>query len=387
MHIAINGWFWGREEVGSGQYLHHLLEALVGPAARDARWTLVLLPGREAGPQVPGVRKAVLRGPWRGPWGKVAFEQMAFPLACRRLGADVAWVPYWAGPLWSPCPTVVTIHDIIPVLFPAYRGGILGEAYLRLVMASARRASRVLTDSWASAEDIVGRLGVPRARVRVVHLAADPRCQPVRGPARLAEVRERYRLPPRFALYLGGFDRRKNVVGLLRAFARWMAAEAIGEDGPWLVVAGRLPPAETELFPDPVRVAGELGMGARVGFPGWVADADKPALYSLAEFFVFPSLYEGFGLPVLEAMACGAPVIASRRASLPEIVGDGGILVDPEDEEQLASAMAHLWHDGEARRAWAAKALARASEFRWEETAAQTLACLQAAAGQASSVP
>ncbi|MGC8838071.1 MAG: glycosyltransferase family 4 protein, partial [Anaerolineae bacterium] len=278
-----------------------------------------------------------------------------------------------------------TVHDVIPLLFREYRGGAWGELYLRLVMASARRATRVLTDSRASAEDIVVHLRVPRERVRAIPLAADLRCRPVRDAATLASVRGRYRLPERFALYLGGFDRRKNVLGLLRAFARWVALEGAGEDGPWLVVAGRLPPRETPLFPDPVRLAGDLGLGEKVLFPGWVDDGDKPALYTLAEFFVFPSWYEGFGLPVLEAMACGTPVIASRRASLPEIVGDAGLLVDPEDEGELASAMAHLWHSAEARQAWAERALERASRFRWEEAAVQTLACLREAAALSSS--
>jgi len=380
MHVVVNGWFWGQRAVGSGQYLHHLLQTLAG-LEPGVRWTLVLPPGSADAPRMVGVRYAVPRGPGRrwGPWGKVAFEQVAFPLACRRLGAEVAWVPYWAGPFFPSCPTVVTVHDVIPLLFREYRGGAWGELYLRLVVVSARRATRVLTDSRASAEDIVAHLRVPRERVRAVLLAADPRCRPVRDAATLASVRERYGLPERFALYLGGFDRRKNVAGLLRAFARWAAVEA-GEDAPRLVVAGRLPPRETPLFPHPARLAGELGLGERVCFPGWVDDADKPALYTLAEFFVFPSLYEGFGLPVLEAMACGTPVIASRRASLPEIVGDAGLLVDPEDEGQVASAMAHLWHSAEARRAWGERALERASRFHWEEAAAQTLACLQEAA-------
>lgn len=382
MHVVVNGWFWGYRSVGSGQYLHHLLQTLAG-LEPGVHWTLVLPSGSADAPRMVGVRYVVLRRPGEGwgPWGKVVFEQVAFPMACRRLGAEVAWVPYWAGPCFPSCPTVVTVHDVIPLLFREYRGGPWGELYLRLVMASARRASQVLTDSRASAEDIVAHLHVPWGRVWAVPLAVDPRCRPVRDAADLERVRERYGLPERFALYLGGFDRRKNVEGLLRAFARWVSVEGTSGKGPRLVVAGRLPRRETPLFPDPVRLARDLGLGEKVHFPGWVDDADKPALYTLAEFFAFPSFYEGFGLPVLEAMACGTPVIVSRRSSLPEIVGDAGVLVDPEDEVQMASAMAHLWHSAEARQTWGARALERASRFHWEDAAARTLACLREAAG------
>jgi len=267
---------------------------------------------------------------------------------------------------------------VIPLLFRAYRGGLLGEGYLRLVVASAGRARRVLTDSRASKKDIVEGLRLPEGKVQVVPLAADARCGRVTDPGELARVRERYHLPARFGLYLGGFDSRKNVVGLLRAFAFWIEGIWSGErNPPCLVVAGRLPQRASRLFPDPVRAAEELGVAGGVRFTGWVEDDDKPALYSLADFFVFPSLYEGFGLPVLEAMACGTPVVAADRASLPEIVGDAGLLVDPEDVPGLAWAMAGLWNSPEARQAWGEKAIRRARTFRWEDVAAETLSCLK----------
>ncbi|MGQ9586128.1 MAG: glycosyltransferase family 4 protein [Anaerolineae bacterium] len=381
MQVVINGWFWGQPATGSGQYLRHLLEALLRMAGEHT-WVLVL-PSEEGDHEVPADVHAVRtqEGDARpGRWGKVWFEQMAFPRLCQHMGADVAWVPYWASPLWPSCPTVVTVHDAIPLLFRAYRGGVLGEGYLRLVMASVRRAQRVLTDSQASKRDLERYLHLPAERIRVVPLAADPRCRPVVDGAERARVRERYALPARFALYLGGFDRRKNILGLLRAFALWTnQAGDGGGDMPHLVVAGRLPDRANELFPDPLRAVEELDLKGRVHFPGWVEDADKPALYSLADFFVFPSLYEGFGLPVLEAMACGRPVVVSGRASLPEIVGEAGLLVAPEDVSGWASAMASLWDNPDARRAWGKKALAQARRFRWEETAAATLSCLEEA--------
>jgi glycosyltransferase involved in cell wall biosynthesis len=243
------------------------------------------------------------------------------------------------------------VHDLIPLLLPAYRGGVSQRAYTSLVSRTARRADLVLTDSQASRQDIVQHLHIPADRVQAVLLAADERFQPVTDPAELARVRERYALPggrgdpapaERFILYLGGFDVRKNVAGLVRAYARIGVLPAYGKDGNApvrLVIAGKLPTADTPFTPDPRRIAAEAGVADRVQFTGWVDEADKAALVSLASLFVFPSLYEGFGLPVAEAAACGAPVLTSNRSSLPE-AAPGAVLVDPENVDSLALAMA-----------------------------------------------
>ncbi len=353
MRIGINAFFLKRPETGSGQYTRHLLEALArvepaneyilfGPAIRDSRFAI-----------------RNLRKLW--------FEQVSFPRACR--GLDLAHVPYFASPLFPTTPTVVTIHDLIPLILPAYRGSLLVRAYTRLVAAAARRADAVIADSQASKRDIVRLLGIPSPRVHVVYLAADEKFRPVRDEALLGAVRRRYGLSDRYILYLGGFDCRKNVATLLRAFARLRRPADLK-----LAIAGRLPERDTPFFPDPRRLAKELGIEEWVAFIGWVAEEDKPALYSGAVAFVFPSLYEGFGLPPLEAMACGAPVIASDRASLPEVVGQGGLLVDPTDVDGLAAAMERLLTDEGLRAELGERALVQAAKFRWEKTARETLA-------------
>ena len=244
---------------------------------------------------------------------------MTFPRACRRLRADVAFVPYWGSPWWQPCPVVVTVHDLIPLLLPLYRGGMLQRAYTALVSRTARRAAAVLTDSEASKRDIIAYLGISAERVHAIHLATDPRYRPVSDPAELARIRAKYDLPDApFLLYLGGFDARKNVLRTIEAYARmarrWTIdrrpsttehrLSSIVNGPPALVIAGKLPDADTAFSPDPRPVAARLGVGDCVHFIGWVDEADKPALYSLALGTVFVSEYEGFGLPVLEAMAC-----------------------------------------------------------------------------------
>ncbi len=358
MRIGFNGWFLGQETTGSGQYSAQLLRAL-----RD------LDGGNEYLVQKPVFFKKT--GFWTN-LHKLRFEQLTFPRACRRDRVDVAHVPYWASPLFPTVPTVVTVHDLIPLLLPHYRGSALVRLYTRLVAASARRADRILTDSRASQADIVRHLGIPAERVRVIYLAADAACRSVNDPAALAAARARYGLPERYILYLGGFDRRKNVQALFAAYAR-LRAET-GGAAPALVVAGRLPEGDSPLFPAPGRLARAAGIHDAVRFTGWVPDADKPALYSGALFFAFLSLYEGFGLMPLEAMACGTPVLVSNRSSLPEVVGDGGLLVDPDDAAAVAAGMAALARDESLRVHLRDRALARAARFSWRRTAQQTLA-------------
>jgi glycosyltransferase involved in cell wall biosynthesis len=356
MHIVVNGWFWGQMNTGSGQYLYHLAQRLP-EVDGEQRYTLVL-------PQVgyasaPAGWQVVIAPPAAQPLGanlaKLWFEQVSFPRACQRLRADVAFVPYWGSSWQRSCPTAVTVHDLIPLLLPAYRGGALQRAYTWLVSQTARRADLVLTDSQASRQDIVQHLGIPAERVHAVLLAADEHFRPVSDPLELARVRERYALPggrgdpaptDRFILYLGGFDVRKNVAGLVRAYARRAQQEVpllprsgTSESVPHLIIAGQLPDGDTPFTPDPRRMAAEAGIADRVHFTGWVDEADKPALFSLASLFVFPSLYEGFGLPVAEAAACGVPVLTSKRSSLPE-AAPGAWLVDPENVDALAAAMA-----------------------------------------------
>ena len=271
--------------------------------------------------------------------GKVWFEQVVFPRTCRQLAADGALVPYWGSPWWRPCPLAVTIHDLIPLLLPAYRGGWLQRLYTQLVAMTARRAHRVLTDSQASRYDIVQHLHIPEERVFAVLLAAGESFLPVRDQAELQRVQATYRLPPRFILYLGGFDVRKNVPRLVQAYAQYWKQTGPATQTPHLVLAGKLPTTPTDFSPDPHRVVRDEGLDQWVHFTGWVDEADKPALYSLAEAFVFPSLYEGYGLPVAEAQRCGTPVVTSNRSSLPE-AGPGAILVDPENVGSIAAGIA-----------------------------------------------
>jgi len=371
VRIAVNGLFWSQPRTGSGQYLRHLLRALTEFEAQH-QYRLVLAAHNS---QFATRNSHTLRTPFdhvSENWTKLWFEQVSFPRACRRLGADLAHVPYFGSPLAPSVPTVVTVHDLIPMLLPAYRGSFLVRAYTRLVATAAQRAAAIITDSECSKRDSVRVLGIPAARVHAIPLAAEPRFRPVEDTSIREAVRRRYNLPDEFILYLGGFDQRKNIATLIQAFAQFATRNS--QFTTRLVLAGELPRHDTTFTPDPRRLAHAAGMADRVVCIGDVSEEDKPALYSLATLFVYPSLYEGFGLPVLEAMACGTPVVTSKAASLPEIVGDAGLMVAPTDGEALAEAMAQLWRDADLRRDLARRGLERARGFTWQKTAQATLA-------------
>ncbi len=290
-------------------------------------------------------------------------------------------MPYWGGPLSSPVPVVVTIHDLIPMLLPEYRGGPLARLYTGLVAASARGAAAIITNSEASKADILARLGIPAERVRVVPLAAGADYQPAAA-ALDAAVRQKYDLPPDYVLYLGGYDVRKNLHTLLKAYT--YVRDGLGDQVP-LVLAGRLPEKRSARFADVSRLVEEMNLGDVVRPIGWIDEGDKPALYRMARCFVFPSLYEGFGLPLLEAMACGTPVVASSASSLPEIVGEAGFSVDPRDARHLAGAIMAILNQDELARDLGQKALVRAREFSLARTIAETLSVYEQALGIAPS--
>jgi glycosyltransferase involved in cell wall biosynthesis len=209
--------------------------------------------------------------------------------------------------------------------------------------------------------------------VHVVYLAAQESYRPADTPL-AASFRTRYDLPKRYLLYLGGFDQRRNIHTLLEAFRHVLDCLQQSRKGslPRLVLAGSLPEEDDIFTLDPRRMIEELGLAPWARCLGRIPEADKLPLYQGAEIFVFPSVYEGFGLPPLEAMACGTPVIAADATSLPEIVGDGGLLVPPRDVGAWSEAIYTLWLDKEARTALRIKALSQAAKFSWEKTARET---------------
>lgn len=345
MRVALNAHFFHHPGTGSGQYLQHLIRTFsIGAAPVEA---------------VPLFRPALsnLRKVW--------WEQALFPRLAAASEAPVWHVPYFAPPLVHSRPLVTTIHDLIQLIIPEYATTPLVRLYNRLVALGARRADQILADSEASKRDIIRLLGIPAARVRVVYLAPD---ESVRRPVSADEVdavKGKYGLADRYILYFGGLLKHKNVTALLHALA------SLRDLGWQLAVSGRA--QDTSPFvPDLPQLASDLGIADRIRFLGFASDEDKPALLRGAACFAFPSRYEGFGLPPLEALACGTPVVCSDRSSLPELMGDAALLVNPEEQGALAAALRRVLTDGALRRELAARGPAQAAKFSWERCARET---------------
>ncbi|WP_376790500.1 glycosyltransferase family 4 protein [Thermoflexus sp.] len=368
MRILVSGWFLQHPATGTGQYVGELLRHL--PRVRPG-WTIgVALPEGWAGPLPEGVEPVRVRLPRLPPdFQKLWFEQIGLPGAAARWRADRLFVPYWAPPLRAPAPVVVTVHDIIPLRFPEYRATMAARLYTALVTAATPGAAHLLTDSEASRQDLLQRLRLPPERVTAVPLGVSERFTPRPDPVEDARVRNRYDLPPAYVLYLGGFDRRKNIETLLAVYT-W-AQEAIGENFP-LVIAGRLPEGSSRLFVDPRPLARAWGLEHVVRTIGPVAEEDKPALYRGASAFLYPSRYEGFGLPVLEAMACGVPVVASEIPALMELAGDAAYLISPEDARGMAGALIAVLVDTALGQTLRERGIRRAAAFTWIACAQRT---------------
>lgn len=278
-------------------------------------------------------------------------------------------------PISHTCKVIATIYDLIPVLFPkhyfnSFKALDLRYNYYRQLKA-ARKSAMIITISECSKRDIIRILHVPEEKIKVIYLAVDERFRPIKNKRILERVKAKYNVNRPFALYIGGFDYRKNVERLIRSF--YLFSQQSTEDIQ-LVIGGAL---GSEMALKLKQLISSLNLREKIILPGFIADADLPVIYNTAEFFIFPSLYEGFGLPVLEAMACGTPVICSNTSSLPEVAGDAAILVNPYDEEEIAQTMKRVLTDPDLREKMKRKGLERVKLFSWEQTAKETLKVYQ----------
>jgi glycosyltransferase involved in cell wall biosynthesis len=369
MLVLLNGLQAGNLS-GTGRYTAELSSRLPGLAS-DVQCT-VLWPRHVPEPHlVSGGHDALRQVNARRFWKRIAYDQCGIRFERRRLNADVVHFPANIGPLTPMRGVVLTIHDLSFVRNPAwFRSG--RAAYYRwFVGRSAHIAARVITDSHATAADLHELLRVPPQHVDVIPLGVGEDFRPLPNEQR-ATVRAWYKLPETFFLYVGTIEPRKNLVSLIEAWNR-IAAKCPQD----LVIAGR-----DGWKVRPVRTAAALSPYAkRIHFPGFVAHEDLAALLSSADVFVWPSLCEGFGLPPLEAMACGTPVVTSNVSSLPEVVGDAALQVSPSDVDALADAMLRAATDAALRATLSARGTARAATFTWERTARLTLDSYRAALG------
>jgi len=350
---------------GSGRYIRELVHAL---ARLDHGHELILFANRDNWDLLPAsgcervdCGRLTINRPTR-----LAWEHAVLPLTARRYRLDVLHSPVFVAPAWLPCASVVSILDMTWFLMPEMHTRVKGAYFRVMIPRRFRRAARVIAISHATKSDIVRMLDIPDPKVVVTHLGVNLTVfQPNRANGYEQILEERYGVRRPYVLYVGKIEPRKNPVTLIEAFDR------ISDKFPdhHLVLAGNRGWDYEAVY----TAAAAARHREWIRFTGFVSEADLPALYAGADLFVYPSSYEGFGFPVLEAMACGAPVITSNVSSLPEVAGDAALLVNPLDVGELAAAMERILSDPTLREVLRVRGLEQARRFTWEETARRTL--------------
>jgi len=367
LRIAIDYTSAVNQNAGIGRFVRQLVQAVVAADKTDAFLLLHATPNPGRVPTYPtgsNVTPRVLRVNER--WTNILWHRLQAPIPADWLTGpvDLFHSPDFVLPPVRAARSILTVHDLAFLLYPECAEASL-RAYLeKTVPRSVHRADYVVADSENTRNDVICLLGVPPERVTVVPGGVDPVFKPVEDPARLAALRQTIGLDETtpYILFIGVIEPRKNLMGLIEAFDILKSRRSLPHK---LVVAGR----RGWLSGGTMERAERSPHRSDIIFPGFIPDGELPTLYSAAEAFAFPSHYEGFGLPVLEAMACGTPVVASWASSLPEVVGDAGMQIDPDDPERLASALELLALNPEMRADFGARGLERAALFSWDAAA------------------
>jgi glycosyltransferase involved in cell wall biosynthesis len=350
----------GYRSAGINWYIQNLLRHL--PATDDTIAYTAFLGDRRY-PGVPGIDLHFSRFPTDRPITRILWEQVVQPGAIRRAGVDLIHGPAFVGPQIGEIPSVVTIHDLSFLLYPqSFRW--MNRLYLtHLSRWSVKRAERVIAVSASTRNDLMKWYAIAPDKIDIVHNGVDANYRPME-PSQIAEFRANHGLPDQFCLFVGTLEPRKNIVRLVEAYARLPKGRP-----PLMLVGGR------GWFYDEIYARVEaLGLEDEVHFVGYVPAEELPGWYNAATLFTYPSLYEGFGLPPLEAMACGTPVIASNASSLPEVIGHAGLTVAPDDVQALAETIARVLADRSLRQELGHRGRERALGFSWRKTASGTVA-------------
>jgi glycosyltransferase involved in cell wall biosynthesis len=371
VRIAIDATSVPRHRAGAGTYIHNLVQALA-KVDRENRYYVFAKAGIFQRRRLERDRFRVVPVWLPSRLGRMVWEQVILPVHLRRRRVHVLHSPHLTTPaLGDGWRRVVTFHDVTFFLLPRRYPALRRLYYQQAGRAGARLADLIVAISQTVKDDVVRQFGLPLDRVRVVPLAQGLEFRPMDDPATLEAVREKYGLPARFILNVGTLEPGKNQATLLRAFRR--LKEKGVEHG--LVIAGQRGWMYERLF----RLVDELGLQGRVHFTGYLPDKALVAVYNLADVFVFPSLYEGFGLPPLEAMACGLPVVASDAPAPVEVLDGAALLVGSRDVGGLAEALARVLGDQRLRHRLRKQGLQRAAHFSWDRTARETVEAYQAA--------
>lgn len=357
MKILVDAHMLGKRETGNETYILNLLDGLAG--VKDVSCAAAVTPGAPIPERLRKADITLLTLPSVSNWARL-FRTL--PTLCREWGADVLHCTY-LGPWFAPCPLVLSVHDVVFKRYPGFFSPRDRVLFSTLFPLSLRRAATIVTISEHSKREIEHFFPYTRGKTVVTPLAADRHFRPVEKEL-LRGTRARFNLQSRFILTVGNLQPRKNLLRVIQAFAK--VRERVSDVR--LVVIGKAQWKSSDVY----RQVEALGLTDEVVFTGYVPLEDLVAFYNLAEVYVYPSLYEGFGLPVLEAMQCGTPVVTSKSTSIPEVAGDAALLVDPLRVDEIAAAMLAVLTDPAAAAALRARGIEQARKFSWETTAERT---------------
>ena len=365
MKIGIDATALPPKPVGAGNYIIELIRAL---HALEYPHELVIF-AQEHGQRLIDVPARAgfewVSLPNLQPARRLIWEQTGFPNLLREQSIDLLHSLHYTRPLRLPCRSVVTFHDMTFFLFPQLHTRPKRIFFPWMIRYSARTANALIADSESTRQDAIRILGIAPERICTVPLGVSPKFHPVQDPTLRQAVRVRYQLPENFLLFVGLVEPRKNLPLLLKAYQQVIQ---LGHSVP-LVIVGR----KGWMYQQVMALIADLGLSDHIHLTGYVPPEDLPIVYNLADLFIYPSLYEGFGLPPLEALACGAPVITTAVSSMPEHVGQAGLLVPPGDENALTQAIVRLLTDQELKSRLSRLGPRQAAQFTWTRTARQTL--------------
>jgi glycosyltransferase involved in cell wall biosynthesis len=366
MRIGLNAQIVSRANAGVATYASNVIRDLM---LLESRHEFYVFGSQEFLSDLDSPRVKLLPTSTRvkGSWRRILWEQSVLPIKARRHGVEMMYYPDHTGPLIKKtCPVVITIHDLAYLAEPQ-TFAMKNRMYKSFaVRRSARLADKIIVVSEATKKECLRWLDIPESKLCVIYNGIDACFRRIEDHDTLETTRKKFALPKKFILFVGTLEPRKNVSGLIQAYAALKKKQRLEHD---LVIVGGKGWLYSEIF----ATVHNLALTNEVKFLGYVAQDDVVALYNLAEVFVYPSIYEGFGFPPLEAMACGCPVVTSNRSSLPEVVGDAAMLVDCRDPNALADGIYRVASDENCRSHLKEKGMERVKLFDWQKAARQIL--------------
>ncbi|MFC2025812.1 glycosyltransferase family 4 protein [Chloroflexota bacterium] len=364
MHIGIDATALPKEPGGAGTYIIQLIRALV---ELQPPYKITVIAHQNGYNQIniptkPGLAWIIVGD--KKPAKRLVWEQVRLPGLVRKTRVDLLHSLHYTRPAFLPCRSVVTFHDMTFFIFPHLHTRLKRLFFPSAIRLSARKADAIIAVSESTRTDTIRLLNISGDKVFTVPEGVGKEFRPISDGKMLADIRHRYNLPHEFFLYVGTIEPRKNLQLLIKSYNNLTGR---GHSIP-LVIVGNL----GWMYDDVLHQIEVLDLRENIHFTGYVPIQDLPSIYNLAKIFVYPSTYEGFGLPPLEAMACGTPVITTAVSSIPEHVGDGGILIPPEDEAALTQAMLKLLNDQTFQTEMSHRGPQQAKLFTWKHTAKET---------------